>query len=86
MSQVRRRRGRRYWLRILLANFVGALACGRDQWRAGAGDPRRRARALVRRRDDLANVIGTLAAVAMPRVAGRCWETPTRSGQLGDRS
>ena len=25
-----------------------------------------------------ANVIGTLAAVAMPRVAGRCWETPTR--------
>ena len=78
MSQVRRHRGRRYWLRILLANFVGALAVVGIN---GGLAPGIRAAALVRSfvvAMIYANVIGTLAAVAMPRVAGRCWETPTR--------
>ena len=77
MSQVRRHRGRSYWLRILLANFVGALAVvGINRgWRRGSAPPRSCARS---RRDDLRQRDRHAAAVAMPRVAGRCWETPTR--------
>ena len=45
MPQVRRHRGRRYWVRILLANFVGALAVAGRTDRArelleGIADPR----------------------------------------------
>jgi two-component system sensor histidine kinase AlgZ len=78
MSQVRRQRGRRYWGRILLANFAGALAvigvsggftANVRLWTLA----RSLAVSMV-----YANVIGTLLALAMPRVAGRCWQTPTR--------
>src|SRR6185436_10410460 len=78
MPQVRRHRGRRYWVRILLANFVGALAVAGIN---GGLAPGIRAAALARSfvvAMIYANVIGTLAAVAMPRVAGACWQTPAR--------
>jgi signal transduction histidine kinase len=78
MPQVRRHRGRRYWRRILLANFVGALAVVGV---SGGFEPGVRFGALARAfvvSMIYANAIGTLAAFAMPRVAGRCWEAPGR--------
>ena len=78
MSQVSRPRGRRYWARILVANFAGALAVVGIN---GGLAPGVRASALLRAfvvAMIYANTIGTLAAVAMPRVAGACWETPAR--------
>ena len=79
MSQVRRHRGRRYWLRILLANFVGALAVVGINGGLAPGIP---AAALVRSfvvAMIYANVIGTLAAVTMPRVAGPVGKRPRAS-------
>jgi len=79
MPQVNRRRGRRYWGRILLANFAGALAVVGV---SGGFAPGVRFIALVRALAVsmvYANIIGTLLALTMPRVAGRCWERPARS-------
>ena len=79
MPQVNRRRGRRYWGRILLANFAGALAVVGV---SGGFAPGVRFLALVRALAVsmvYANIIGTLLALTMPRVAGRCWERPARS-------
>jgi signal transduction histidine kinase len=78
MSQVSRRRGRRYWGRILLANFAGALAVVGV---SGGFAPGVRLASLARGLAVsmvYANLIGTLLAVTMPRVAGRCWAAPTR--------
>ncbi len=64
---------RRFWLRILLANTVGALAVVGIN---GGFTPGVRLHALVRAFTVsfvYANCIGTVLAIAMPRVAKRCW-------------
>jgi two-component system, LytTR family, sensor histidine kinase AlgZ len=78
LPQVTGRHGRRYWGRILLANLAGALAVVGV---SGGFAPGVRLWSLARAfavSMVYANLIGTSLALAMPRVAGRCWELPTR--------
>jgi two-component system sensor histidine kinase AlgZ len=73
MSQVDRHKGRRYWTRILLVNAAGAVAVVGVSGGFAPGVP---LRALARGYGVsliYANIIGTLLAFAMPRIAGRCW-------------
>jgi two-component system, LytTR family, sensor histidine kinase AlgZ len=65
---------RRYWLRILLANTAGALAVvGVNGGFAPGYGLRNLARAVIISLV-YANCIGTVLAIMMPRVAGRCLE------------
>ena len=79
MPQVNRRHDRRYWGRILLANFAGALAVVGI---SGGFAPGVRLASLLRAiavSMVYANIIGTLLAVTMPLVVRRCWERPVRA-------
>jgi two-component system, LytTR family, sensor histidine kinase AlgZ len=78
MPQVSRHHGRRYWGRILLANLAGALAVVGVM---GGFAPGIRFGAFARSLGVslvYANLVGTLLAVTMPRIAERCWGAKNR--------
>ena len=78
MPQVNRHHGRRYWGRILLANLAGALAVVGVM---GGFAPGARLGPFARSLGVslvYANVIGTLLALTMPRIAERCWGSKNR--------
>jgi sensor histidine kinase YesM len=68
----------RYWLRILLANVIGAFAV------AGISGPGLASRSFLRTLGIslvFANSIGTLLGLAMPLVAGWCWSSGKAGGE-----